>query len=384
MNKAVVMGAALACAPGVFPEARARDVPVYREYTRDIAFYDEEGRLAGFGSDAPDLLARRALRDAKAQEGLMGKETLLDVSFGPGVSFFDSGKPVSGKLTPPASGGEGRGRKDDSSRNWLVKSLTLPSLGQAPTNAAASAIPADASPSGWGWLADELSGMPAGAARGTSIEPIPSVDEMAMGLPTDLPVGLDGKPTDGDDESATADKSPSGTAAEERMAAGGWNAPGGDSQGASARTAPAIAEMGQTRRIIDEIASAAKPDFSAWREALETGAPVPEDAPKEPTVGSLAPSSTGGAASWSSAGTVPSAFGGNGLGISKPLSTPSVAPGSRSWQGGWKAQEAVSAGSSSRFGTSTEPVAVPVAPPLVRDVPSRTPSSSGAYKPGWY
>ena len=355
-----------------------------REYTREIAFYDEEGRLAGFGSDAPDLLARRALRDAKAQEGLMGKETLLDVSFGPGVSFFDSGKPVSGKLTPSASGGESRGRKDDSSRNWLVKSLTLPSLGQAPTNAAASAIPADASPSGWGWLADELSGMPATAARGTSIEPIPSVDEMAMGLPTDLPAGLDGKPADGDDESATGEKSPSGPAAEERMAAGGWNTPGGGFPAASSRPSPAIAEMGQTRKIIDEIASAAKPDLSAWRGSLEAGAPVSEDAPKEPTVGSLVPSFTGGAASWNSAGTVPSAFGGNGLGISRPLSAPSVAPGSRSWQGGWKAQEAVSAGSSSRFGTSTESMAAPAMPPLVRDAPSRNPSSSGAYKPGWY
>lgn len=389
--KNVVMGAVLACGLGVLPGARARDIPVYREYTQEIAFYDEEGNLAGYGASAPDVLALRALRDAKAQEGMLGKETLLEVSFGSRAALFDSGKPVAGKLSPPpGGGGDGRKRKEEPGRNWLVNSISLPSLGQTPDNAAAPAISADSSPSGWGWLADELTGLPADS-KGGRFETGPQGDDLSLRSSIDAPPGFGEKSPDVGGESAQAEKNQPNPTAGDRVDANTWNAPGGDRAATPDRAAPgAVEEMGQTRRTIGGYSAAAKPDFSALRESFGTGASYAGAAATEskPAVGLPtdwnAAFRAGSAFSGTAGGLSPSLLGGSGIARPEPAGMSAGASGSRSWQGAWKAQSGLSEGVPSRFGASADPVPAPVVPAASRDVPVRTFPSSGGYKPGWY
>ena len=389
--KNVVMGAVLACGLGVLPGARARDIPVYREYTQEIVFYDEEGNLAGYGAAAPDVLALRALRDAKAQEGMMGKETLLEVSFGSGASFFDSGMPVAGKLSPPpGDGGDGRKQKNEPGRNWLVNSISLPSLGQTPDSAAVSAISADSSPSGWGWLADELSGSPADS-KGGRFETGQQGDDLSLRSSMDVPPGFGEKSLDAGGESAQAERNQPNPTAGDRVDANTWNAPGGDRAATPDRTAPgAVAEMGQTRRTIGGYSAAAKPDFSALRESFGTGASYAGAAATEskPVLGLPtdwnAASRAGSAFSWNAGGSSLSPLGGSGIARPEPVGMSAGASGPRSWQGAWKAQRGLSEGIPSRFGVPADSVPAPVVPSASRDVPARSLPSSGGYKPGWY
>jgi len=216
MKKGDVMRAALVVLLGWAAGAPGRDVPVYREYTQPISFYDDSGERTVFGAGAPDLEAIQLVRDAKAQEGLMGKETVLDLNFGKGGSVFGASAPVAGKMAPQVGGGEERrrGSKNEPDRNWLAKSLLLPSLGQANSNAAAMAVSAAEGESGWGWLADDLSGQP-GEAVEDWLEPEES-DPLAL-------------PEDGRTDPASGDDARAGKETDRNSADGAF--PAADARG---------------------------------------------------------------------------------------------------------------------------------------------------------
>ena len=90
------MRMALAFLLGCAVRAPGRAVPVYREYSVPIAFYDERGEQAPLAAVAPDLAAFRSLRDGRSQEALLGKETLLPMSFQRGSSVFGTPAPLPG------------------------------------------------------------------------------------------------------------------------------------------------------------------------------------------------------------------------------------------------------------------------------------------------
>ncbi len=364
------------CAPG-------REIPVYREYTLPISFYDEEGMPTA----APDREAVQSLRDSKAQEALMGKEAVLTLTLTGGSSVFGTPAPVTGKMTPMTAGGEDnrRRQKGESGRNWLAKSLSLPSLGQTSSNAAASAISAGSSESSWGWLADEVA---EGGDRllEEEIDPLAAQEAMISGgvspyetaraadRPEGDPVRSSAMPSDRDGREqkssdsllARNDSAARDLVGEDRAVAAGK----------SYRTAPAMAEMSQTRQMISEWSAGARPDLSSWKEAL-------------------------GGASAESGGAMAVPGGSSGLDLSSLAGKTSdrgmlgnrssgdwgsmAAPAVSSWQGNWNASAAANGegGLSSRFAAPSDPVPLPVVPASSREG-GRPPFSSGGYKPAWY
>ena len=152
------MRAALAGLLGCVLGAPGREIPVYREYTQPISFYGEDGEREEFHAAGLDQSMLRSLKDAQAREGMMGRETLLEMTMVSGDPVFGKSAAPAGMGMPIASGaGEGgRRKKDGDGQNWLAKSLVLPSLGQTPTNAAMTAMSAGGKESSWGWLAGEV------------------------------------------------------------------------------------------------------------------------------------------------------------------------------------------------------------------------------------
>ena len=157
MNRELVSGLFWGWLVGCAFAAGSQGIPVYREYSQPIAIYDESGHLASGGEVAVDVRARKMMRDAKAQEALLGQETLWDMTFSSSESVFGkASSPPMAVPAPAAGGGEGRRRKGGADDNWLAKSLSLPALGQTHSNAAMSVIGGNKE-SAWGWLADEVS-----------------------------------------------------------------------------------------------------------------------------------------------------------------------------------------------------------------------------------
>lgn len=140
--------------------AAGRGIPVYREYTRPVVFYDETGQRAEWEETAPDRAARQALRETQAQEALMGKETLLEMSLGSGANLFgDRESPPAMVVPAPLSPmNRSRRRQEASRRNWLAESLEMPALGQSASNAAPGALMDAAQESGWDGLDNDASG----------------------------------------------------------------------------------------------------------------------------------------------------------------------------------------------------------------------------------
>ena len=387
MRLIVILTAALGCGLGWTPGARGGAVPVYREYTREIAFYDSEGHLAGYGGTAPDMLALRELRDAKAQEGMLGKETLLEVSFGHGTTLIRRETPVAGKHTPPArEGGERRrGKKEDPDRNWLAKSLTLPSLGQTSSNAATTAIGGEEEPeSGWGWLADELAAAPAADAQALLETALPEEEVQMLSSP-EARLGLPGPVPSGKGDAAAGEKG-GAPAPGERADAALWSTPGDAREGPDRPAPPAVGEMSQTRKLIADISAEARKDLSPWRDPGGAEAPSASLGWTEARPSARLP---GG---WSSAprADVAAAWGG-GRGAAAPavsfggvgrnaaaLPAPAVAGG---WQGTWKSQSGFAPGVPIRFGLPAETAPAPAA--AARETVRPQPSSGG-YKPAWY
>ena len=391
MRKGEVMRVALVCLLGCAAGAPGRDVPVYREYTRPILFYDETGVQAGIEGGAPDLRALRALRDSQAQETMMGKETMLDLAFGSGGSVFGKPAPLSGKMSAASGDGDDvRRRKDESGRNWLAKSLALPSLGQTSSNAALTAMSASEGESRWGWLADEVADR-AEVAEDALPEPEKfnpmAAQEAALsgGIPAADSARKESAPATDEDKAAAnpfparvdPGQKPSDRAADRPAPTGRDPAGGGSAAMQSYRAPSAVAEMTQTRQMLSEFAGVARPDFVSLRESpgLSAGAApggaerAAADRPARDF--SSLPGGAPGGSAWNnpfSSGSGSAAGGGS--------------PGISSWQGGWSAQGA-GGGSPSRFGLSADPVPAAVSPASARAAP-RPGVSSGGAKPGWY
>ena len=389
------MRALLAGLLGSAAGASGRDIPAYREYSQPISFYDDNGERTDFASVAPDVAALRSVRDVQAQEALMGKETLLDMTFGKGESVFAKTGPLPGKLTPPASGrDETRSGSNSSGQNWLSKSLSLPSLGQASTNAAAAAISAGTTESSWGWLADEVVGAPGlpeelpeelspeetyDPARAQNKE-VPGSEDLrgpaglaAKANPANAEPGSPGAAADreaGVQAQTPTDRGMARNGASDRNVSGG-----NELASATRRNSPAMAEMSQTRQMIAEFSAGARPDFASWREALATpSAEMPGKAVSAPSGPSSAVTLSGqsGSGGWGAMDNRPIISSGAGSYAS---------PGSSAWQGSWRAQSA----SESRLSPFE------VAPtPIEAVVPAATPAATrsnpfgGGYKPAWY
>ena len=320
----------------------------------------------------------------------MGKETLLELTFGPGgwVPGAKGGAPV---LAPPPAGegSGGRRAKDDTDRNWLVKSLTLPHLGQATNNAAKSAMEADEKETGWGWLADEVTLRAEEAAEELPPEILPeeglgpkTPQEVARagGLPSagEKPAGArageeGGAPATAADfpDRAEAGQKPTDRAAE-REEASARDLSGGTREAsgtmASFRETRAVAEMSQTRRMIDELSAGVRAELSAWR------TPVPQEVP-----GSGAGAGADRIGAGRGAGDWTSLSGGAGVRVGEAgrFSAGSTLPGGRgggsaAWGGGWNATPAGESGLS-RLGEASVP-----APAVVVPVPARGESLPGA------
>jgi hypothetical protein len=341
------MRAALAVLLGCAAVAPGRDIPVYREYTQPIRFYDEQGALPVSDAAAPDRAALRAIHDSQAQGTMMGNETILEMAFGRGASMMAKPAPIPGKLTPLAAVEDETGRrKEESGQNWLAQSLSLPSLGQKPDSAAATAMATGADDSRWGWLAGEMARQP--EEEGTLSE---------AGNPEQNPE------TDPEARKAVSSQKPPETA------------PALPLERQSYRSDSAAAEMSQTRKAMAEFTVGTRPDYAALPTTF-AGAPAGAagDAPRMSVQrwSQAAASNAGPAAVWGNRETQ-SGPGGD--------SREAASPGTRSWQGGWSAQSTAG----SVLSRIEPPAPAPVAEdPITTYMNSRPPTTSGGYKPAWF
>ena len=382
MSNLHVMRAALAVGCAALAGAAAgRDVPVYRECTVPIAFYDEQGERASFVAVAPDLAALRTVKDAQAQAALLGKEAVVELDFVRGGSAFGAAAPVPGKLIP--FGAENESRRSQSSqadRNWLAKSLALPSLGQTETNTALAALATDGGDeSGWGWLADEVTDAPEEKGRlpndvladAQEVNPLEAQEKALAAAANPFPGNSAAarQKTEAPKNDAGAfpanvsDRDlPSRTADAVEMPRRDWTEVGRGAEGAARdyRAPAAAGELTQTRKIIADFSAAARPDFAALRDSLlgASGA-APAGVPPAKLAAPVRADATLGSGA-RAAGTADFGFS-SGRGAATP------------WQGGWNP----SAGSRRSLAPSEMPA--PVATPAA----TRPGLGSGGYKPAW-
>ena len=379
---------------GCVARTAGRDIPVYREYSQPIAFYDDQGELIGFGT-APDVYARRSLRDAKAQEDLLGKETLLDIAYPGGSSVFGVVTPKLGSR-PPAPAARGRDenrrrRNDGTDRNWLAGSLSLPSLGQSSSNTATLAMGVAEEESSWGWLAGDV------AARAEEQKPrsqdpqVPDESGMLPDALAALPHGEDIADAGtglnpGDSGSATAIgerliREPEDAESARKPAAVPGQA--GNNQGAEANSSAyrpdlVAGGMNQTRSLLAEISTQMRPTLSSLLQVTPDDgiARLPTATPMQNSDGS---SLLGLSFKPSQASTLPGS-----------LSTRTATAGSlqrmdstgSSWQGGWKSKSAPET-LSSYLTTGSDPQS-PQLPATTIRVNPKPGFTSGGYKPAWY
>ena len=396
------MRAALAGWLGCALGAPGREIPVYREYTQPIFFYDEDGEREEFHAAGLDQSLLRDLKDTQAREGMLGRETLLEMSLVSGGSVFGEGARPVGMGMPIASGaGEGGGRKKDGdSQNWLAKSLVLPSLGQTPTNAAMSAMSAGGKESSWGWLAGEM------AAQSGQEDPVaemlePEEDGSFAGMggrgeDAENPYLAARDATEKADEKQESLDAPGGfpdgggenqkpsVRATDRGVASGRDLQGGDRTASVAmkdyRSTPVRVEMGQTRQLLAEFSAGARPDFAQMRESLGAAAIAGSGGGQSERVAAAPPK----ALDLSVAGLK------SGLGEKAAPATAWSAKGgaaggggsSPAWQGGWNAQPGGAVSRTPQFGGGYAPV--PWVAPVAKPQPVRSVPASGGYKPAWY
>lgn len=373
MRKCHVMRAALACLLGAAGGAPGREIPVYREYTVPISFAAEPGERTVADAAAPDLAALRSIRDVQAREALMGKDTLLGLSFIGGSSAFGKRSPVPGKMAPPTGGDDGRrSKKNDTGQNWLVKSMQLPALGQTASNTATTVLSADENESGWGWLVDEVT-KSSGDAVSQEEEMLSEADASNPFLRERAAALAQA----GNAEALPNNSFPNELAVQDRHSPN-RNAlsgsepvrPGGSGQALADFSAPkdyrvsssAAGGMSQTRELIAGFSGGARPDFTSLRESLAGAAAGPSDGEEvvQSNLGSDLASSEN--RSSDDSGGVPTRSGAGA-----------------SWQGGWSASS-VEASVLPRLETPTSST-IPASTPVSSARPG---FSSGGYKPAWY
>lgn len=379
--------------------AQARDIPVHREYTKPITFYDEAGLVARFADVAPDLAAQQSLRDAQAQELLLGREPVLAVAFSEAGLISRRPDHIPGKLSPPTDTQERRtGQRKQAERNWLAGSLSLNNLGQNSSNVATEVFTRDSDSAGWGWLANNVaragSQQEADAAAKLTADILRAEESAAVAGPSATMLPGAANPFWRDDSAAA--NTPSPDAATSDAARGAAPRPGNlptpdmaarpellakpDAARGTSSTlageprgfAPATAmpDMGQTRQLLDSFKTESRPDFAALRESLTRGsppaAPAQAMAPADPISikwGEAAgrPAPDRGGWSWGQTGT-PGAPGG----LEKPK-----------WGGDWGRP---TTGANSWLQHTEQPAVQPVTyPGMTKQKPS-----SGGLKPGWY
>lgn len=358
----------------------AREIPVYRAYTQPIRI----GETRQIQQDGPDREALKNMRDTKAREGLMGKETLLDLGVESGGSVFKESRPVTGMDGMRQTSGRQTAQKtkSPSEKNWLAGSLKLPSLGQSSSNAAQSAISSGAPDSSWGWLAEEVARQP-----GEELllpEELQTEEDLIMALAQESLPGRDaGSRTE--EEISSSDPADvagaftdRGSAGMSRMememsAAPGTRAAWGRSAepavwGGNAAGDAEAEIMSRTRELIADWSLSARPDFSSWKQDLPSARSAVEvSASPVKDVSSL------DAGSWSQGRS--GSWGGS-------LAGSKSATAAGGWSGGWQVDSA-SPRALSSFGTIADPV--PVATES-RSMQTRSSAirGSGGYKPAWY
>lgn len=379
MRKDPIIWIALAYLVGCAGGALGREIPVYREYTVPISFGDAPRESTLADAAAPDLVAFQLIRDVQAREALMGKETLLELDFQRGSSAFGASAPISAGGAPALGGAENR-REKKSDRNWLVKSLSLPTLGQSPSNAAAAALSVDKNESGWGWLVDEVAKSSDGST--TRQEEWHPEAEESSSLLHDSSAALESARTSetlpqksfpretavqdrhspnrnafSDKESARSD--PTGQAPDDYTTPKSYRA-----------SSDAIVGMSQTRELMAEFSEGARLDFTALRKSLTSISAGPagsEEIVSPDRMGLDLPSSAGRLS------------GGRDVSGSSLIDLPKRLGAEASWRGGWSATHVES---SVLPATETPLPAAPSASPPVRS--PRPSVSSGGYKPAWY
>jgi len=372
----------------------AREIPVYREYTHAVQFYDDRGQVVTETSQGPDRVALQSLRDSKAQEVYLGKDTILDFGFKSGNSVFSSERTPVSMPAPAMGGGEEtrRSRREPSGQNWLASSLSLPTLGQTASNAAtATRSSGTEEPTGWGWLADEVSGQMDGdlplpedmrleeemnpiraqesALTGSSDPYTPSASPMrdmeqpdsmaSMGAFPDYDrAGSRPAEVDSYDPSTAASREWSSTRREEASSQKNYSA-----------LSP-MSEQSQTRAMFSGWSVGARPDFSsvATVGTRQNTATMPSRMSSAYSSGMAGERSSGRWGHSTSTGVLPAG--------GRPSTGPS------SWRGGWSANP-VGSGRSSSFQQLSDPVLNPVVPNSSYER-SRPSTSSGGYKPAWY
>lgn len=374
--------------------ASGRDIPVYREYSQPIAFYNDQGEMIGRGT-APDVHARRALRDTHAQENLLGQETLLDIAF-PGGSALQSRTASQLGLPAPVAPGQTesrpRTRPDNANRNWLADSLSLPSLGQASSNAAASVMGVAEEESGWGWLAQDVNAR--GEERQTQADdhdPLEDLDLAAEQMaPSDRlreehelqrgtgpddsdftggdKAGDDAGKKTGEIDSGRKPTAPAPGEAGKNMLteAGLTRFPAGSAAG----------ELSQTRSLLAEISSQVRPTLSSMLLAS------PEGRPSFPEGGSRSGSSQ---PNLMESVARPDVTFSPGFSSNRLTAASGFLGGTMradTWQGGWKSQTANEI-PSSYLTTHYESQSIRIPASQTRGNIKPT-VNNGALKPGWY
>lgn len=383
MRRAVLV-VLFGCAAG----APGRDIPVHREYTRPILFTDERGERMVFEDSAPDLLALQLMRDMKAQEELMGKETLLELSFGSRQSVFQPKAKLSAPVAASAGNESGTRRrpKGDSERNWLVKSLTLPNLGQKSGDAAKTAMSGgDAKSSSWGWLADEVALAQADpVAEILSDAQMPEDDfrpktPQGMALAGGLSSSQDFRESSRSEEGKAKDSAnaasfpvrneggqkPSDRTAE-RAEASARDLSGGTREASSTmqsyRSTASVADMTQTRQMLAELTAGAKSGFVSLEDTLRNNRAIGLGGASE----GMAP---GRPASQISSFPSGSGIWAGGSGRSSVRSEwTAEGQGAALWRGGWKESDAGESGMS-RLGSLRKPQSSVVSPASTRSNP---------------
>jgi len=379
---------------GCAGSAWGREIPVYREYTHPVQFYDERGAILPADALGPDQQALRSLKESRAQDSLLGKELLLNLGLESGDSVFS---PAGSRAARPASGFRGgeeprRRQKKSSGKNWLAESISLPSLGQTQSNAAAATISAGAPESSWGWLAAEVAGQPEGApalpeeilSEGeynplVAQEAVLSESEQMNPYSSASAASLKKEESNafapaGEFSIAEASaQAPEGAEAPPREWAG--RKPDASSAMKGYAAPSGVGEMSQTRAMISEWTVGARPDFSVSvmtgsRDLSSLGNRANPSGFSRPTTDfSYRATERGTRVGW-----------GGGSSMGSGMRSPSF--GSSSWKGGWSANQAETR-ASSRFQTLATPMPATVIPASTYKPPKPI-GSSGGSKPAWY
>ena len=321
----------------------------------------------------------------------------MELAFSSGASVFG---PVAPNLSQPVPAAverddNRRRRPNDDNRNWLAGSLSLPSLGQSSSNAAALAMGVAEEDSSWGWLASDVANRaedrqedqnsmnsPAepdsmtntfGSLMGESDDSsiVPDDGEEAESGSADFPFGDD---TRGGKRAANE----TGRSRAAVPGSAGRNLPADAGRSGMRSDSPADTLSGQliqTRSLLSEITAQVRPTLSSLLQKYPgESASLPnspsDQAVDRPALLDLAKSG------------ITRSIGDGSVKISSPAGLKGLESQGGLWQGGWKAQIKPESLSSyhTTYSDSTS-VQIPISSPPITPKPG---FSSSAYKPGWY